>query len=375
MLPRTAAESNRGAVSARGRAQAVAPAEVARQKPRCGASPRRFAVRAWRVHEYGDYQERLCLEADLPWPERGPGQALVNVHTVGLNFADLLAIQGRYQVKAPLPFTPGLEAAGVILEADAGSELLPGQQVIVALPWGALAERVTADASSCFPVPPGMGHRDAAALLLTYQTSYFALRRRAALVPGEFLLVHNGAGGVGSAAIQIGKALGATVAATAGGPEKLEVCRRAGADHVIDYRKDDFAAEILERTDGRGADVIYDSIGGDVFDASTKCIAFEGRLLVIGFAGGRIPTVAANRIMLKNISVVGLNWGAYRDHKSPLVRQVHEEICAMYTAGRIAPLLFDTYPFEDLPRALEDLDSRRSWGKLVVEIVPTQEPR
>lgn len=327
-------------------------------------------MRAWRVHEYGDYHDRLRLEADLPWPVRGPGQVLVEIRAVGLNFADLLSIQGRYQIKAPLPFTPGIEASGMIHEAESDSGLSPGQHVIVALPWGALAERVAVLPSSCFPVPAGMGHREAAALLLTYQTSHFALGRRAALGAGEFLLVHNGAGGVGSAAIQIGKALGAVVAATAGGPDKLEVCRRAGADHVIDYREGDFVAEVLRLTDGRGADVIYDSIGGDVFDASTKCIAFEGRLLVIGFAGGRIPTVAANRIMLKNISVVGLNWGAYRDRSSPLVRQVHEDICAMHAAGRLAPLLFGTYAFDELPRALEDLESRRSWGKLVVEVVP-----
>jgi len=181
--------------------------------------------------------------------------------------------------------------------------------------------------------------------------------------------VHNGAGGVGSAAIQIGKALGATVAATAGGPEKLEVCRRAGADHVIDYREGDFVKAVLEMTGGRGADVIYDSIGGDVFDASTKCIAFEGRLLVIGFAGGRIPSIAANRIMLKNIAVVGLNWGAYRDQHESVVREVHDDICTMHHNGRIAPVLFGAYPFEDLPRALEDLESRRSYGKLVVETV------
>jgi NADPH2:quinone reductase len=325
-------------------------------------------MRAWRVHEYGDHREVLRLEDGLPEPPRGPGQVLVEVRAVGLNFADTLSVQGRYQVKPPLPFTPGIEASGVVLDAGPDCPFPPGRPVIAAVPWGALAERLVVDAESCFRLPDGMGHREAAALLLTYQTSHFALVRRAALAAGEFLLVHNGAGGVGSAAIQIGKALGATVAATAGGPEKLEVCRRAGADHVIDYRERDFAADVMELTGGRGADVIYDSIGGDVFDASTKCIAFEGRLLVIGFAGGRIPSIAANRVMLKNIAVIGLNWGAYRDRHSALVPAVHEDVCSMHARGEIAPLLFGSYPFAELPAAMDDLLSRRSWGKLVVEV-------
>ncbi len=324
-------------------------------------------MRAWIVEQHGDYRDRLRLDAAAPAPVRAPEQVLVEVKAVGLNFADLLSIQGRYQVKAPLPFTPGLEASGLVVESGEDSPLRPGRRVIVALPWGALAERVAADTANCFPIPDGMGFDEAAALLITYQTSHFALTRRAALRPGEFLLVHNGAGGVGSAAIQIGKALGATVAATAGGAEKLEVCRRAGADHLVDYRSEDFAARVLEWTGGRGADVIYDSIGGDVFDASTKCIAFEGRLLVIGFAGGRIPSIAANRVMLKNISVVGLNWGAYRDHHPGLVREVHDEICRLHGQGGISPVIFAKYPFEDLPRALGDLEHRRSYGKLVVE--------
>ena len=324
-------------------------------------------MRAWRVHEYGEPRERLQLES-VGEPARGAGEMLVQVRSVGLNFADLLSIQGRYQIKAPLPFTPGIEASGEVVEPDGDGRFARGQRVIVAMPWGALAERVSVSADSCLPVPDGMPHDEAAALLLAYQTSHFALCRRGALGAGEFLLVQNGAGGVGSAAIQIGKALGATVAATAGGADKLDVCRRAGADHVIDYKEQDLIAEVQRLTGGRGADVIYESIGGDVFDQSTKCIAFEGRLLVIGFAGGRIPTIAANRIMLKNISVVGLNWGAYRDRASPLVAEVHREICKMHARGEIRPMIFRTYPFEALPDALDDLQNRRSWGKLVVRV-------
>ena len=325
-------------------------------------------MRAWRVHDYGEPREKLRLETGLALPSPKAGELAVEIRAVGLNFADLLSIQGRYQIKAPLPFTPGIEASGEVVEADAGGRFRRGDRVIVATPWGALAERVVADADACLPVPDGMGFDEAAALLLTYQTSHFALCRRAALARGEFLLVQNGAGGVGTAAIQIGKALGATVAATAGGPDKLDVCRRAGADHVIDYKEQDFVAEVQRLTGGRGADVVYESLGGDVFDQSTRCIAFEGRLLVIGFAGGRIPTIAANRIMLKNISVVGLNWGAYRDRKSPLVADVHREISSMHERGLVRPMIYRTYPFEALPDALDDLASRRSWGKLVIDV-------
>jgi NADPH2:quinone reductase len=310
----------------------------------------------------------MVLETDAAEPSREPDHALVSVRTVGLNFADLLSIQGRYQVKAPLPFTPGIEACGIVIEPDDAGLVHAGQRVIAAAPWGALAERVAVPGASCFRVPDSISDREAAALLLTYQTSWFALVRRAALAAGEFLLVHNGAGGVGSAAIQIGKALGATVAATAGGPDKLEVCRRAGADHLIDYRDEDFAVRVHELTGGKGADVIYDSIGGDVFDASTRCIAFEGRLLVIGFAGGRIPEIAANRIMLKNISVVGLNWGAYRDRSSPLVADAYERLCEMHARGQIAPVLFGAYAFEDVVHALSDLAGRKSYGKVIVDV-------
>lgn len=325
-------------------------------------------MRAWRVFEHGGYRERLSLESGLADPVRGEGEALVSVRTVGLNFADLLSIEGRYQVKAPLPFTPGIEACGEVLVPDEAGRLSTGQRILLTKPWGALAERVCVDAESCFPVPEGMDDDEAAALLLTYQTSHFALVRRAALAPGEFLLVHNGAGGVGSAAIQIGKALGATVMATAGGEAKLEICRRAGADHVLDYRSGDFIDAVLGLTGGRGADVVYDSIGGDVFDASTRCIAFEGRLLVIGFAGGRIPSIAANRVMLKNIAVVGLNWGAYRDRRSPLVADVHRDLCRLHREGAISPIVYRTYAFEELVEALSDLQDRRSYGKLVVRV-------
>lgn len=330
-------------------------------------------MKAWRVHENGDYRDALRLEDVESPPAPGPRQALLRIRAVGLNFADLLSIEGRYQVRAPLPFTPGIEAVGTVVARGADCPFEQGSRVVVTPPWGALCEYLLAEPELCYPVPASMSDADAAAFVLTYQTSYFALVLRGLLQPGEFVLVHNGAGGVGSAAIQIAKACGGVVAATAGGSEKLEICRRSGADHLIDYRSGDFVAEVQRLTEGRGADVIYDSVGGDVFDASTRCIAMDGRLLVVGFAGGRIPTIAANRIMLKNIAIVGLNWGAYRDRHSPAVTEAHRALTRLYEEGRLAPVLFRTYPFEALPEALGDLQGRRSFGKLVVELDGTDQ--
>src|SRR5262249_51421357 len=205
-----------------------------------------------------------------------------------------------------------------------------------------------------------------ASLLVTYQTSYFALVHRTALRAGETLLVHGGAGGVGISAIQIGKALGATVIATAGADDKLEVGRKAGADHVINYKDDDFVAAVQRITGGRGADVIYDPVGGDVFDRSLKCIAWEGRLLVIGFASGRIPELAANKVLLKNIAVIGLFWGAYMTRDPKKIRDAHDALVAMYRAGTIKPLVWRSFPLAELPEALGALESRASHGKIVV---------
>lgn len=323
-------------------------------------------MRAWRVDRYGEPADVLRLDAQAPEPAPAEGSVLLAVRTVGLNFADTLSIRGRYQIKAPPPFSPGIEGCGVVVAGD--GTLRAGSRVVFSVPYGALAEQIRAAPSACLPIPDALGDEEAAALLVTYQTSHFALVRRARLRQGELLLVHNGAGGVGTAAIQIAKAIGAVVVATAGGQEKLEVCRRAGADLVVDYRQEDFAAAVLDRSDGRGADVVYDSVGGDVFDASLRCLAFEGRLIVVGFAGGRIPTVAANRIMLKNVSVVGLNWGSYRDDRPDLVAECHRDICARIEGGALRPVLYRTYPFDDLLVALGDLESRRSYGKLVVRV-------
>jgi NADPH2:quinone reductase len=323
-------------------------------------------VRAWRVHAYGRYADVLRLEevADPAPPDDG---VVARVRAIGLNFPDLLAIAGRYQVKSPLPFTPGLECAGVIEAVGPASRFRVGQRVLVNDLAGALAERIAARDARVFAVPDAMDDADAAALFVAYQTGWFALHRRAALRPGETLLVHGGAGGVGSAAIQLGKDAGARVIATAGGADKAEVCRRLGADDVIDHKAGDLVEEVKRLTGGRGADVIYDPVGGDVFDQSTRCIAWEGRLLVIGFAGGRIPEIAANRILLKNIAIVGVHWGEYHRHDPGLVREAHDAICAAHARGAVDPLIGGRYRFDDAMAGLAALEARAAIGKLVVD--------
>ena len=217
-----------------------------------------------------------------------------------------------------------------------------------------------------FDVPDRMPADEAAALLITYQTAYVGLHRAGRAAGGEWLLVHAGAGGVGSAAIQVGLAAGARVVATAGGPEKVAVCRELGAHEVIDYRTEDLAARVKEVTGGHGADVVWDPVGGDVFDASRRCVAFEGRLVVVGFASGRIPSVPAGHVLVKNYSVVGLHWGLYRAVDPAVVADAHEQLTRLYAAGAIKPLVSERVPMVDAPAALSRLASRATVGKVVV---------
>jgi NADPH2:quinone reductase len=305
---------------------------------------------------------------DLPDPEPGSGQVLVEIRAIGCNFPDILMVQGKYQVKPPLPFAPGHEVAGTVRSVGAQvNALRPGQRVIANLEWGGYAERAVTEARRVHPIPDAMPWDQAAAFFVVYQTGYSALVRRAALRPGEWLLVHGAAGGVGLAAVQLGKALGARVIAAAGTPEKLAVARQSGADVLVNYRTEDWIERVKAVTGGEGADVIYDPVGGDLFDGSTKCIAFEGRLLTIGFAGGRIPMVAVNRLLLKNISVVGVHWGYYQRRGSPLVQEWTEALWKLYEEGRLRPVIYRTYPLREAATALGALASRESYGKVVLE--------
>jgi NADPH:quinone reductase len=290
------------------------------------------------------------------------------VEAVGLNFAENLMLAGTYQEKMPLPFTPGIEACGRVVATGAGVSTPTGSRVIAVLidSGGGLAERVAVPEAHIRPVPDSMEPVDGAALYITYMTGHLALHRRAHLQPGEVLLVHAGAGGSGSAAIQLGKAAGARVIATAGGPEKAAVCKELGADLAIDYRSEDFVAVVREATGGRGADVIFDPVGGDVFDRSRRCIAWEGRLLVIGFTSGRIPEVPANHLLVKNYAVLGLYAGNYRKVDPAVERATHVALMDLYSQGAIRPLVRERVPFHAAPSALARLGSRDSVGKLVV---------
>jgi NADPH:quinone reductase len=313
-------------------------------------------VRAWQVGELGVPADVLEL-VDRPEPVPGPGELLVRVDACALNFPDVLMCEGKYQEQPPLPFTPGLEVCGTTAD---------GRRLIGAPTTGGLAERALLRADAAYEVPAGMPADEAAALMITYQTAYVGLHRRAALRPGEWLLVHAGAGGVGSAAIQVGLAAGARVIATAGGPEKAAVCRDLGAQEVIDYSAEDVVGRVKDVTAGHGADVIWDPVGGDVFDASRRCVAFEGRLVVVGFAGGRIPAVPAGHVLVKNYSVVGLHWGLYRRADPAVITETHARLLELYGAGLIRPLVSDRVPMDGVPAALTRLASRGSVGKLVV---------
>ncbi len=314
----------------------------------------------------------LCEPKDLkvqemPEPEVRPGCLRIEVKAAGCNFFDILQCQGRYQVKPPLPFVPGAEVGGVVRDVGEGvTGFAPGDRVLASSGLGGFAEVAVVGAAGAHKLPEGMSFEEGAALPIIYPTSYAGLVFRGNLAAGETLLVQAAAGGVGTAAVQIGKALGARVIATAGGADKLEVARRCGADVLIDYREEDFVARVKEETGGRGADVIYDSVGGDIFDRSLKCIAWNGRMLVIGFAGGDIPKVAANRILLKNIAVVGLHWGAYVQNEPERIPETFEALFDLYAKGQIAPVIYDRYPLDKAAQALVDLGSRKTYGKVII---------
>jgi NADPH2:quinone reductase len=302
-------------------------------------------------------------------PEPAAGQVRVRNAAAALNFFDILQVQGKYQVKPPFPFTPGAEVAGVIDAVGEGVATFRVGDRVIGMPHGnGFAEYSVSRTSSVFRMPEGMTFEQAAAMPIVYQTSYFAFTHRTKLRAGEMLVVHAGASGVGMSAIQIGKALGARVIATAGNASKLAFATEQGADHVLDYTDAGWVDRVKELTGGRGADVIYDPVGGDVFDLSTKCIAPEGRILVIGFASGRIPNLAINRVLLKNMSVVGVLWGGWVQSHPEYPAEAHASLMELFGAGKIRPVVSATYKFDEVPRAMRDLADRKVMGKAVVKI-------
>ena len=324
-------------------------------------------MKAWQVTRYGEPEDVLEL-TEVPRPSPGAGQLLVRVLAAAANFPDALLCLGTYQVRPPLPFTPGVELCGEVVAAGPDvTGFSPGDRVIggTVLPAGAFAEYALMDAALTMPAPAGLGDAEAAPFHITYQTGWFGLHRRAGLAAGETLLVHAAAGGVGSGAVQLGKATGARVIGVAGGPEKAAVARDLGADEVVDRSREDFVAVVKDVTGGRGADVIYDPVGGEAFRRSTKCVAFEGRILVVGFASGDIPSAALNHALVKNYSIVGLHWGLYQQRDPDAVRACHAELTRLAAAGAIRPLISERLPLADVPDGLRRLASGTTIGRLV----------
>lgn len=322
-------------------------------------------MHAWQFEEYGSYDSVLkWSEREVPLPKSD--EAVIETRAVSLNFPDLLMCQGLYQVKAPLPAVLGAEGMGVVTRVGDSSRFKVGERVVgFCHGGGTFADQFVVNNRNAWTVPDFVDDRIAAALSVTYGTSYFALKLRAAIQVGETLLVLGAAGGVGLAAIQLGKVFGANVLAASSSNDKLEICKRFGADHLINYNDEDLVEAVKSITGGKGADVVYDPVGGDLFEKTKKCVGWEGRLLIIGFTGGSIPQIETNRLLLKNISIVGLPWGQYLDRGSELTTLCQNHLYDLIKIGAISPLVFKTIPFDGIKEGLKLIEDRRVVGKIV----------
>ena len=323
-------------------------------------------MHAWQFEKYGHYQDVLHW-VERPVPTPGRNEALVRTAAVSLNFPDLLIIQGMYQHKAPLPAVPGVEAVGIVEAIGAASKFKIGDRVVgFTHSGGTLADLFLVNNTSAWTVPPHVTDAQAAALSVVYGTSYFGLEHRAQLKAGETLLVLGAAGGVGLAAVQLGRLMGANVIACASDPQKLEICRQNGAHHLLNYKTEDLVERVKALTDGRGADVVYDPVGGEIFDQVKRCVAWGSRLVVIGFAGGKIPAIELNRILLKNMSVVGLAWGQYLDRGSELPGIAQQMFYDLIARKQIDPVIYKVLPFAEVKEGLRLIESREVYGKVVI---------
>ena len=323
-------------------------------------------MKAWQVQEW-------CSAADMPMvnapiPEPGPAQALVKVHIAALNFFDNLMIGGKYQVKPPFPFTPGCEIAGEVIAAGPQSDFKPGDRVASQPDWGAFAEFCLVENAPTNPVPNGVPLDQAAAIPVVYPTAHIALQRRGQMREGGFVLVSAAAGGVGLAAIQLAKAWGGRPIALASSAEKRQVCLENGAEIALDCGDDAWIDAVREHTGGRGFDLMFDPVGGDTFDLALKVIAFEGRAVITGFAGGAIQKVASNRLLLKNASAVGAIWGRYLQDKPGYAHEVVADCFTMLETRQIEPVVWKTFAFNEVPAALEALNTRKTYGKVMVRM-------
>ncbi|MBN9682800.1 MULTISPECIES: NADPH:quinone oxidoreductase family protein [unclassified Corallococcus] len=303
---------------------------------------------------------------EVPEPEAGDG-VLIDVVAAGVSFPDLLLTRGQYQMKPEVPFVPGVEVAGVVRSAPAGARVKPGDRVMgFSFTLGGFAEACVAAPELTFPIPEGWSFEQAAGVVMNYHTAHFALHRRGHLRQGETVLVHGAAGGVGTAAVQVAKGAGARVLAVVSDERKKEVAKRAGADAVLLSKE--FQTGVREATDGRGADVVLDPVGGDVFEKSLKVLAPEGRLLVVGFASGQIPSVTVNRLLLRNVTVVGVAWGAFLMQSPELPGKIARDLEALAAKGIVNPVVGRVFPFENGAQALRELESRQAVGKIVLKV-------
>lgn len=326
-------------------------------------------MKALIVNEHGPV-EKLSL-GEFPDPKPGKGDVLVDVHAASVNFPDLLVIGGTYQNLPPRPFVPGKDLAGVVAAVGEGvTRVKPGDRVLAQIEHGAFAERAVVREVLCFVMPAGMPYTDGAAMGLVYLTAHNAMVERAQMKPGETVLVTGAAGGVGLACVQLAKALGATVIAAVSSEEKARVARDSGADYIVrtdvpDLREN-FRNQVFDAVGKRGVDLVLENVGGDVFDASLRVMAWCGRLVIIGFAGGRIPEVKAGYLLVKNISLIGLQSSDYRERAPEVVRGAYEQLVALYTAGKLKPKVMAAYPMKDYLVALNTVKDRKVLGKVVI---------
>lgn len=306
-------------------------------------------------------------EVDAPMP--GPGELKVRVKAVGVNFPDVLMMAGKYQVQPPLPFSPGAELSGEVMETGKGAEGFgAGDRILAMVGHGAMAEEICVPAAVSVPIPDDMDYVTAAGFMLTYGTSYHALKQRAALAEGETLVVLGAAGGVGLAAVELGSLMGARVIAAASSDEKLALAREHGAAEGIDYSRESLKERVKALTDGRGADVVYDPVGGELFDDCMRSIAWKGRVLVVGFASGTIPKIPANLVLLKGCQVVGVFWGSFTQREPEAHAENVAELMAHFAAGRLKPHVSHTFPLEQAGAAMQMLADRKAKGKIVVTV-------
>ncbi|MCJ7558710.1 MAG: NADPH:quinone oxidoreductase family protein [Gammaproteobacteria bacterium] len=322
-------------------------------------------MRAVVCHELGGPEKLLLQEIDSP--SAGPGQVRLSVHAAAFNFLDTLIIRGQYQDRPELPFVPGAEAAGRVLEVGEGvSHIRPGQAVIALCGTGAFAEEVVADAQRVIPIPENLPMPLAASIATAYGTSYYALKEQARLKPGETLLVLGAAGGVGLAAVALGKLMGARVIAAAGSDEKLAAAREAGAVDTINYRSGDLRGRIKELTSGKGVDVIYDPVGAEFAEPCVRSLAWGGRYLVVGFAGGAIPSLPLNLLLLKGASATGVFWGAWVQRNPVGAAASFRELLAWIAEERLKPVIRESYPLAQFEKGFLSLQNRKAVGKVVL---------